>query len=334
MRVPGAPLRRQPEWQLQSGNRVNGQSWPRVAVMGAGAVGCYYGGMLARAGAPVTLIGRANHVDAIAAHGLKFDGLAFQETIKVAASTHADALADAELVLFCVKSTDTAAVARDIAPLVQSTALILALQNGVDNPQVIANEVECPVIPAVVYVACNMGGPGYVRHTGRGDLVIGTLRSAARAPTSDQVEGLAALLERAGVPCRVSANVEGELWGKLLINCTYNAISALGKARYKRLVALEDTRALMRAVVREVLAVAKVSGVTLPDGDWNDIALGLADSMPEATSSTAQDLSRGKRTEIDHLNGFLARRGVALGIDTPINRTLHALVKLAEDGLA
>ena len=299
--------------------------------MGAGAVGCYYGGMLARAGASVTLIGRAEHVDAIAAHGLKFDSLAFQETIKLTASTRTDAIADAELILFCVKSTDTTAVARDIAPLVQSTALILALQNGVDNPAAIAHEVAGPVIPAVVYVACNMGGPGHVRHTGRGDLVIGAMRGAVPTPTIDQVAELAATLERAGVPCRVSANVEGELWGKLLINCTYNAISALGKARYKRLVALEDTRALMRAVVREVLAVAKGSGVTMPDGDWTDIALGLADSMPEATSSTAQDLSRGKRTEIDHLNGYLARRGAALGIDTPVNRTLHALVKLAED---
>ena len=326
-------MRRQRESQLQSGIGASGQSWPRVAVMGAGAVGCYYGGMLARAGASVTLIGRAAHVDAIAAHGLRFDGLAFQETINLTASTRTDALVDAELILFCVKSTDTAAVGRDIAPLVKSTALILALQNGVDNPQAIAHEVACPVIPAVVYVACNMGGPGHVRHTGRGDLVIGAMRGAAHAPTTDQVMRLAATLERAGVPCRVSANVEGELWGKLLINCTYNAISALGRARYKRLVALEDTRALMRAVVLEVLAVAEASGVTMPASDWTEVALGLADSMPEATSSTAQDLARGKRTEIDHLNGFLARRGAALGIDTPVNRTLHALVKLAEDAL-
>jgi 2-dehydropantoate 2-reductase len=305
--------------------------WPNVAVMGAGAVGCYYGGMLARAGAPVTLIGRAAYVDAIRRDGLRFDGLKFQETIPVAASINTDAVRDADLILFCVKSTDTSLVAREIAPLIKPGALILALQNGVDNPERIAAEVACPVIPAVVYVACNMGGPGHLRHTGRGDLVIGALRGAAVAPTSAQVEDLAATLEKAGVPCRVSDNVEGELWGKLLVNCTYNAISALGRARYKRMTALEETRVLMRAVVLEVLAVAKASGVSMPEGDWVEIALGLSASMPETTSSTAQDLARGKRSEIDHLNGFLARRGAALGIDTPINRTLHALVKQVED---
>ena len=311
----------------------NTSDWPRVAVMGAGAVGCYYGGLLARAGASVTLIGRASHVEAINANGLRFDGLKFQETIAVAASTDTAAVRAADLVLFCVKSTDTSAVAREIAPLIKPGALILALQNGVDNPERIAAEVACPVIPAVVYVACNMGGPGHLRHTGRGDLVIGAMRGARVPPTPAQVEWLAALLERSGVPCKVSPNVEGELWGKLLINCTYNPLSALGRSRYKRLTALEDTRALMRSIVLEVLAVAQASGVTMPEGDWIEIALGLSASMPEATSSTAQDLARGKRTEIDHLNGFLARRGAELGIDTPVNRTLHALVKLVEDSL-
>ncbi len=297
------------------------ENQPRVAVMGAGAVGCYYGGLLARAGAAVTLIGRALHVDAIRSAGLRFDGLAFQEIIAVDASTDSAAVAEADLVLFCVKSTDTVAAARAIAPLLKPGALILALQNGVDNAERIAAEVACPVVPAVVYVACNMGGPGHLRHTGRGDLVIGALRGAVNPPNAHQLAQLAATLEAALVPCRVSDNVEGELWGKLLINCTYNAISALGRARYARLTALPHTRALMRAVVVEVLAVARAAGVTMPDGDWVDIALGLSASMPEATSSTAQDLARGKRTEIDHLNGYLAAGGAALGLDTPVNPT-------------
>ncbi len=308
-------------------------AWPKIAVVGAGAVGCYYGGMFARAGAPVILIGRALHVDAINRCGLRFDGLKFQETIAIAASTDTDAVRGADLILFCVKSTDTQAVAREIAPLIKPGALILALQNGVDNPERIAAEVRCPVMPAVVWVACNMGGAGHLRHTGRGDLVIGAMRGAAMPPTAAQVEVLAAQLAQVGVPCRVSPNVEGELWAKLLINCAYNPISALGRARYNRVTALDETRWLMRAVVLEVLAVAEAAGVTMPEGDWVEIALGLSASMPEATSSTAQDLARGKRTEIDHLNGFLARRGAALGVDTPVNRALHALVKLVEDGL-
>jgi len=309
------------------------QQWPRVAVMGAGAVGCYYGGMLARAGAPVGLIGRAAHVEAIRRDGLRFDGLHFQQTIALGASTTLEAVGSADLVLFCVKSTDTDEAARAIAPLLKRDAMVLVLQNGVDNAERIAAQVACPVVPAVVYVACNMGGPGHLRHTGRGDLVIGSLSGATPVPTPAQLARLAGRLTAAQVPCRVSDNVLGELWGKLLINCTYNAISALGHARYKRLTAIAETRALMRAVVLEVLAVARACGVDMPAGDWVEIALGLSASMPEATSSTAQDLARGKRTEIDHLNGFLAARGAAAGVDTPVNRALHALIKLAEDGL-
>ena len=309
------------------------QQWPRVVVMGAGAVGCYYGGMLARAGAPVSLVGRAAHVEAIRRDGLRFEGLHFQQTIALEASTTLEAVQSADLLLFCVKSSDTGEAARAIAPLLKPDAIVLALQNGIDNAERIAAAVVCPVVPAVVYVACNMGGPGHLRHTGRGDLVIGSLRGMSPAPTAAQLARMAAWLEAAQVPCRVSDNVEGDLWGKLLINCTYNAISALGRARYKRLTALEETRALMRVVVLEVLAVAAASGVRMPAGDWVEVALALSASMPEATSSTAQDLARGKRTEIDHLNGFLAQRGAALGVATPVNRALHALVKLAEDGL-
>jgi 2-dehydropantoate 2-reductase len=308
---------------------------PKVAVMGAGAVGCYYGGMLAHGGAAVTLIGRPAHVEAVNAAGLRFDGLKFQTVIPMAATTDAAAVRDADLVLFCVKSSDTESAACAIAPHLKPGALILALQNGVDNPPRISAEVACPVVPAVVYVACAMAGPGHLRHTGRGDLVIGAMRPAPGVPLPDaaQLAWLADVLERSGVPCRVSENVEGELWGKLVINCAYNPVSALGRAQYKRVTALEPTREVMRAVVGEVLAVAAADGVTMPAGDWVDIVLKLSASMPEATSSTAQDLARGRKTEIDYLNGYIARRGDAVGVATPVNRTLHALVKLMEDGL-
>lgn len=304
----------------------------RVAVMGAGAVGCYYGGMLARAGAQVTLIGRPAHVDAVRANGLRFEAHGFDGAVAMQASTEAAAAAGADLVLFCVKSTDTEEAARSLAPHLREDSLVLALQNGVDNPPRIAAHVPCPVVPAVVYVACFMAGPGHLRHTGRGDLVIGSMRGG-RPAAPERLRWLADTLAAAGVPTKVSDNVEGELWGKLVVNCAYNPLSALGRARYKRLVALDNVRELMRAVVRETLAVAAADGVTMPPGDWEEIILALAASMPETYSSTAQDLQRGRRTEIDHLNGYVAARGQALGVDTPVNRALHALVKLVEDGL-
>lgn len=313
--------------------RVAELLWPRVAVVGAGAVGCYFGGVLARAGAPVTLIGRRHHIEAIEHDGLLLETAQGSERIAVAASTDIMAARGAGLVLFCVKSNDSDAVARTLAPLLGTDAVVLSLQNGVDNVERIRAHVAAAVVPAVVYVAAFMAGAGHVKHTGRGDLVIGALGNAQSIADSDtnRLQQAAAVLERAGVPCAVSANIEGELWVKLLINCAYNAISALGRARYRRIVTQPQALLVMCAAVREVIAVSEAAGVRLPPGDLVDMACRLADSMPEATSSTAQDIARGKRTEIDHLNGYVVRRGEAVGVDTPVNRTLHALVRLLEE---
>ena len=201
-------------------------AWPRVAVLGAGAVGSYFGGMLARAGAPVTLIGRSRHVEAIHRDGLAFDGLHFQDQIRLQASTEVSAASDADLVLFCVKTLDTETASRSLAPWLAPGAAVLSLQNGVDNVDRL-RAAGIDAIATVVYVAAAMTAPGRLKHNGRGDLVIGDLpgRPTGTAPRHDRIEHLAALFERAGVPCRISANVEGELWTKMIINCAYNAIS-------------------------------------------------------------------------------------------------------------
>jgi len=150
-----------------------------TAVVGAGAVGSFFGAMLARSGHPVTLIGRAPHVQAIASHGLQLHRAGGVETVRVGATTELDAVRDADLVLFCVKSTDTESVARQIAPLLKRDALVLSLQNGVDNAAAIARQIRQTVVPAVVYVATAMPEPGVVKHFGRGGLVIGPLDAAA-----------------------------------------------------------------------------------------------------------------------------------------------------------
>ncbi len=294
-------------------------SWPRIAVLGAGAVGSYFGGMLARAGAPVTLIGRARHVEAITSDGLFLDSIHFQERIAVAASTRESAALGADLVLLCVKTVDTEDAAKALAPHLAPDAVVISLQNGVDNVARIRAASTISAIPAVVYVAAAITAPGRIKHSGRGDLVIGGLPE------------MAAMFARAGIPCRVSQNIEADLWTKMIMNCAYNAISALGRAKYGRVVSNVWTRDLMREVIAEAAAIARAAGVPLPDTDINSIVFKLAEAMPEATSSTAQDIARGNRTEIDSLNGYLVRRGAELGIATPVNQALHALVKLLEE---
>lgn len=309
--------------------------WPRFAVMGAGAVGCYYGGMFARAGAPVTLIGREQHVAAINHNGLWFESMDFQLRIPVAASTDVAAIKDAEMILFCVKTIDTEAAARILAPHLANNAVVMSFQNGVDNVERIRAVSAIEAIPTVVYVAAEMAAPGHVKHTGRGDIIIGEF---SRREQSDKREGrdlerLAALFARAGISCVVSKNIEADLWTKLIINCAYNAISALGRARYGRIVRMSWMREVMQQAIEEAAAVARAEGVRFANDNLVEIGLKLAEKMENTISSTAQDLARGRRTEIDSLNGYVARRGAALGVATPVNQTLHALVKLLEAGL-
>jgi 2-dehydropantoate 2-reductase len=306
---------------------IDDSHWPRVAVVGAGAVGGYFGGMLARAGAPVVMIGRKPFVDAVTARGLLLDTLSFKESVRVEASTELSAANGADIVLFCVKTTDTVDAARALAPILGSRTLVLCLQNGVDNVERIRATTGIAALSAVVYVAASVPEPGCLKHVGRGDLVIG--------PETAQARMLAAMFARAGVPCRITQNIDGELWIKLMTNCSLNSLSALGHAKYGRIAENADARRVMQATIEEVLAVARAARVALPGiGDAAQamaVAMNIANQMPQAMSSTAQDLNRGKHTEIDALNGFIARRGHELGVPTPVNDTLSTLVRLAED---
>ncbi|OOG57608.1 2-dehydropantoate 2-reductase [Polaromonas sp. C04] len=297
----------------------------KVAVMGAGAVGCYYGGMLARAGHDVVLIARPPHVQAIHRDGLRMETRSFDEHVRLAASAEAGAVQGAKVVLFCVKSTDTESAGAQMRPHLPADALVLCLQNGVDNADRLRAVLpDTAVAAAVVYVATEMAGPGHVRHHGRGELVIEPAHSG-----SFSSEAVAQALIAAGVPTEVSSNVRGALWAKLILNCAYNAVSAIAQLPYGKTVQGEGVKDVMRDVVAECLAVAQAEGVQVP-GDAVAAVDTLADSMPSQFSSTAQDLVRGKRSEIDYLNGLVVRRGEALGIATPANRVLWALVKLLE----
>ena len=302
------------------------ENWPSIAVVGAGAVGGYFGGLLARAGAPVTMIGRPAFVAAVNKNGLLLDTLQFQENVRVQASTELSTAAGAEIILFCVKTPDNAATARQLAPVLAPGALVVSLQNGVDNVEQIRAATNLEVLPAVVYVAASVPEPGKIKHVGRGDLALG--------PRSEKTERLAVIFTRAGIPCRVSDNIAGELWTKLLWNCALNAISALGRVKYGQIAASGDARRVVQSLVEEVFAVATAAGIHLADVEDTSAAFAgackIATQMSGALSSTAQDMLRGKRTEIDSLNGYISRRGEELCVPTPVNHALYTMIKLAE----
>src|SRR5712664_619291 len=227
----------------------------RIAVMGAGAVGCYYGFKLARAGHDVVLIGRPQLVEAVERQGLRLETQTFDEHVRVAASTEGSVVQRAQLVLFCVKSTDTESAAAAIKPHLAPDAVVLSMQNGVENADRLRALLQQEVIAAAVYVGTEMAGPGHVRHHGRGELII------EQSKASDDI---ARVLIAAGVPTDISDNVRGALWAKLILNCAYNALSAITQLPYGRLVKGEGITAVMRDLVDECVAVAKADGVTIP----------------------------------------------------------------------
>jgi 2-dehydropantoate 2-reductase len=236
----------------------------------------------------------------------------------------------AGVVLFCVKTVSTESAAREMQPFLAPDVTILSLQNGVDNVDRIHSAIQAHAVPVAVYVAAEMTAPGCVKHTGRGDLILG---HRAGWPRDRDLAAVAAMFQQAEVPCRISDDIAVELWTKLAMNCAWNALSALTRSRYGRLVETPGVRDFAVRAVRETVAVARAEGALLEEVAVVEAALRLAENMSGAISSTAQDIARGRSTEIDSLNGYVARRGRELGIETPVSELLVSMVKLLEESV-
>ena len=299
----------------------------KIAVMGAGALGCYFGGRLAQSGAKVTLIGRLAHVEAIKRDGLILESGGTRTAIPLDATTEPSGVRDAGLVLVCVKSADTESAAKAIAPHLAKDAILVSLQNSIGNVERIRAHIDRPVAAGLVYTGANMPGPGHIRHTGGGGIVLGGV--PAWGIDDNVLAKIKTAFEAASVPIDLSPSIEVALWTKLMQNCAYNAVCALTERPYGEMVAMPEVRAVMGQAGDEVVALAKRKGVALPDGAV-EAALERVKTMATTMSSTAQDLMKGKPTEIDYLNGLIARESKALGMSAPVNAALAALVKLKE----
>jgi 2-dehydropantoate 2-reductase len=300
------------------------EPFKRIAVMGTGAVGGYFGGMLARAGMDVTFIARPATAEIIAKRGLFIDSPNFQEMIHAAASSDLAAVRGADLVLFCVKTVATDSVAKEIAPYLAPKTIVLSMQNGVDNPERI-RAFGPRALPAVVYVAASVPEPGRIKHFERGDLAIG-----GEASDAPELARIAATFLKSGVPCRVSENIASDLWVKFVFNCALNAMSAIARTSYGAIGHDDMGREAMLATARETITVGRAAGVALNEADLCEKLSVFAKKMGDVTSSTEQDVARRKHTEIDSLNGYVVRKGAEVGVPTPLNHMLTALLKLIE----
>ena len=302
----------------------------RIAVMGTGAVGGYFGAKLAAAGDDVVFIARQRHLLGLRRNGLRIES--FDGDLHVRNGLFTDSPADAgvmDLVLFCVKSYDTTEAAAALAPMLTERTAILSLQNGIDNPDKLAKLWGSErVLAGVVYIGAQMSAPGVIQHSSGGKIVLG--------PISDHSTDTARIVEQAmswaAIPCVISAAIEQVQWAKLLWNAAFCAISCLTRATVREIVESAALSNLARLCMKEVQAAAHTRGIELkPEllDETLDFSRGLGDFKP----SMLQDFEAGKPLEYDALNGIVTRLLEQAGEQAPINRVFHLTLSFLDKKL-
>ena len=297
----------------------------RIAVMGSGGVGGYYGGRLAQAGVDVTFIARGAHLEAIRTNGLTVQSAAGDFHVRPQATGDPAGVGPVDAVLFSVKSYDTEAAAVQIRPMMGSGTVVLCVQNGVDNEDKLEAILgKGRVLGGVVHILSTISAPGVITQTaGPRTLKLGELdgRVTLRA------ERLFQLFKGAGVQAELSTRIQVDLWEKFLFICAQGGVTALGGLGIGEILGCPETAAFYRGVMEEIAAVGRAKGVPLPD-DAVERALGFARGLqPHMRSSLAHDLSHGNRLEVEALAGTVVRYGREVDVPTPYNFAIYACLK-------
>ena len=294
-----------------------------ITVVGAGAMGGSYGGLLAAAGNRVRLIDTwQDHVDAINRDGLRVDGAHGEHRLRLAAATQPDANETADIVLLFTDTNGTADAARTIAGILSPDGFVVTSQNGIGNVETLEDVLgEGPVVGGSSMCSAATIGPGHVSLTHLGPTSVGEVRGGS----SDRVDAFLAALEDAGFPSKPAPDIMAEIWQKFVVNCSANAVAAVTGLRSGEFVDIQDLMDYRVRVVEEVMAVLDAKGITLPDPEL--IKRICSGGRRMNRPSMLQHIRMGRKTEIDTLNGALVREAKALGIPVPYNEALVALLR-------
>jgi 2-dehydropantoate 2-reductase len=297
-----------------------------ITIIGPGAMGCLFAAALGKAGYHVTLV---DHVKERAAlinrEGIHVEGITGTYAVKVPVVVSIPTNSP-DAVLLCVKSNQTREVATTMRTWLQKAKVLVTLQNGVGNREILSEFFgEERVLGGVTAEGATLLGPGKIRHAGKGETVIGP----ATRP-GGHAENLASILALAGFKSRSEVRVDNLIWGKLIINVGINALTALTRLRNGRLPQIAGSRSIMEEAVSEAATVARAKGIPLPFADPMARVEEVCRLTANNIASMLQDVLRKKPTEIDFINGAIVREGKALHIPTPVNATLTALVKVIE----
>lgn len=303
----------------------------KIAVVGSGGVGGYFGARLAAAGEDVWFVARGAHLDAIRRCGLHIESRLGDLHIKPARATDNPAeIGPVDLVMFAVKLWDTESAAEMARPLIGPESAIASFQNGVDSAERLTTVLGSkPLIGGVCHIAAAIAAPGVVRHVGTmARLTFGELNGGV----SPRIEAFVAACSKAGIHAVASPDINRVMWEKFIFLSSFSGVTTLTRLNKGPIFAEPDTRALFRAAVEESAAVARAQGVALP-GDAADGVMGFADGLPpEMKSSMLGDLERGNRLELPWLSGAIVRLGAAKGVPTPVHRVIYQALKPYANG--
>jgi 2-dehydropantoate 2-reductase len=301
----------------------------KIAVLGAGGLGSFLGASLARSGEDVSFITRGNHLQAIRENGLTVESLALGRfQVKLKATESPSDIGAVDLVLFCVKAYDTEQALQIIAPLLGDDTTVLSFQNGVDNEDKIAEAIgKERVLAGAISIESFIAEPGVIKQTmGPVLMAIGEMDGSV-TPRASKIH---AALVKTGLKCELSSRIQEVLWNKFLFICATGGVCSVAHSSLGEVLGFEPSRNLYVSVMKEVEAVARAKGINLA-ADLVTRTLALADGMNEATKpSMLRDLERGKRLEIDALNGAVSRFGHQLSVPTPVNDFIYATLKLQD----
>jgi 2-dehydropantoate 2-reductase len=299
----------------------------KTVIMGAGAMGSLFGGLLTLSGEDVWLVDIwKENIDAMRSNGLKVEDRGKVQIIPVKATTDVASVGKADLILFFVKTYQTEKAVSDVLVLQKENTVFLTLQNGLGNEEAICKQVDRrKVILGVTGQGATLLGPGHIRHAGWGKTYVGELDEKI----TDRVTQIAQVFRKAGIETEVSSHIHDLVWEKLLVNVGINALAALTGLKNGQLLDYPETVRLMEALVSEAVEVTRRKEIQIDENPMNRVKV-VIEATRENRCSMGQDLDYKRRTEIDAINGAVVREAERLGISVPYNQMITDLIKVVE----
>ena len=296
-----------------------------IAIMGAGSVGGYLGGMLARSGLNVSLIARGPHLAAIRESGLRVVRDSEEFTVHCAATDDPGEIGPVDLVLLTVKTYQNDSAVPAMAPLIGPDSTVLCLQNGVDSYLAVAEAYGAdPVMAGAVYIEAGQDGPGVVRQAG--DVVRVVFGEPSGAPL-DRGQSIAEAFNSSSVPAELTGDIRTGLWSKFLFIATMAGTTAMSREKLADLMPRPEWRKVVVACLREIEAAGRANGVNFPPDVHETTLSYIEDNLADLQASMHTDVMAGRPLELEALNGAVVRAGRAASVPTPINDVIYALLK-------